>query len=386
MTGGGSGGHITPLLAVAHELKLQQKDAQIIFVGQRGDNFADVAADDKNIDKTYLIEAGKLRRYHGEGIKQLFDFKTLFLNIRDSFKVIVGLWQSFWLLRKLRPDVIFVKGGFVGVPVGLSAAILRIPYITHDSDAVPGLANRIIARWAKKHTVALPKEIYAYPAAKTISVGVPLSHQFVPFSKTEVEKAKIQLGLSGKSRVLLITGGGLGAKRINEAILACAQELLERYKDLTIIHIAGRNHESEVRSEYQKNLLPESFERVVVKGFITNLYLYSGIADVIVTRAGATSLAEFAAQQKACVMVPNPFLTGGHQLKNAKVLENRRAVRVVSEDVLADDDHALMPAVVELLDDHKKAQKLGENLGQLARPDAAEHIAEILLQEAVGND
>lgn len=79
-------------------------------------------------------------------------------------------------------------------------------------------------------------------------------------------------------------------------------------------------------------------------------------------------------------------MTGGHQLKNAKVLENRRAVRVVSEDVLADDDHALMPAVVELLDDHKKAQKLGENLGQLARPDAAEHIAEILLQEAVGND
>jgi UDP-N-acetylglucosamine--N-acetylmuramyl-(pentapeptide) pyrophosphoryl-undecaprenol N-acetylglucosamine transferase len=176
VTGAGSGGHITPVLAVAHELKKQQEDIRIVYIGQKGDSLADVPAADQNIDEVFLIQAGKLRRYHGEGWRQLLDLPTMWKNIRDAGRVVVGLFQSFNLLRKIRPEVIFIKGGFVGVPVGLAAAVLRIPYITHDSDALPGLANRIIAPWAKKHAVGLPKEVYSYPPDKTITVGVPLAH------------------------------------------------------------------------------------------------------------------------------------------------------------------------------------------------------------------
>lgn len=383
MTGGGSGGHITPLLAVAHELKKQRPNLRIVYIGQKGDSLADIPAEDKNIDDVYLIQAGKFRRYHGESFWQhLKDFPTVLKNIRDVFKVFIGLIQSFFLLRKLRPDAIFIKGGFVCVPVGLSAAALRIPYITHDSDALPGLANRIVAPWAKKNTVGLPKEVYTYPPEKTITVGVPLLHHYKPLTKAEQLATKKQLGLPEKGKVLLVTGGGLGALRLNMALEACAEELLNRYADLTIIHVAGRSLEADLRQAYQKQLPKSLQRRMIVKGFVTNLYAYSGIADVVIARAGASSIAEFAAQHKACIVVPNPLLTGGHQLKNAKVWADRGVIKVVKEAILRLDDHALMPPLVDLLDNPEKALQLGKKLGGLAEPDSANRLAMLLLDIA----
>jgi UDP-N-acetylglucosamine--N-acetylmuramyl-(pentapeptide) pyrophosphoryl-undecaprenol N-acetylglucosamine transferase len=354
----------------------------IVYVGQKGDGLSDIPAQDPSIDAVKLVRAGKLRRYHGEGLKQLLDVKTMVKNIRDGFFVLVGLGQSFMLLRELKPAIIFVKGGFVGVPVGLAAAVLRIPYITHDSDALPGLANRIIAPWARKHTVALPKEVYKYPAAKTEAVGVPLAHHFKPFSKKEMQTAREQLDLDPKGKMVLVTGGGLGAQRLNDAVAACMEELLHRYPDLTVVQIAGRANEADLRQYYKKILPPTLQKRVIIKGFITNLYLYSGAADIVVTRAGATSVAEFAAQKKACIVVPNPLLTGGHQLKNAKVLADRKACVLVSEDKLRQDDHALMPALVELLDNPERAIRLGEKLGTFDHGDSARRLAVVLLEEA----
>ncbi len=382
MTGGGSGGHITPLLAVAHELKQQLKDVKIVYIGQKGDGLSDIPAQSEDIDEVHLIQAGKLRRYHGEGLKQLLDLKTMAKNLLDAAYVVIGIWQSLWLLRRLKPSVIFIKGGFVGVPVGLTAAFWRIPYVTHDSDALPGLANRIVAPWAKVHTVALPKEVYNYPADKTVTVGVPLAHHFKPFTAKEVVEARQQIGVPAKGRVLFVTGGGLGALRLNNAVAACLPELLDRYPDLTVLHLAGRNNEADLRQQYKNELSAIQQSRVIVKGFITNLHLYSGAADVIVTRAGATSIAEFAAQHKACVVVPNPLLTGGHQLKNAKVLEDHRAVKLVSEDKLRTDDHALMPALVELFDKPERAKELGEHLGKFAQADSAKQLAMVLLDVA----
>lgn len=380
VTGGGSGGHITPLLAVAHELKQEQPDTEIVFVGQRGDSLGDIPAQDKNIDGVYTVRAGKLRRYHGEGLRQLLDIPTLLKNLRDMVWTIVGLWQSFWLLKQLKPDVVFVKGGFVGVPVGLSAALLRIPYVTHDSDALPGLANRIIAPWARVHAVALPKEVYTYPTDKTVTVGVPLTHQYQSVSATAMYAYRKQLSLEQFGRIVFITGGGLGAQRLNDAVFDCVPDLLRRYPDVGIVQLAGRNQEAGLRQRYKTELSAQEQKRVIVRGFVTNLYAYSGAADVIITRAGATSIAEFAAQAKACIVVPNPLLTGGHQLKNAKVLADRKAVKMVNETVLNHDHRALLPPLVELLDNPDRAQQLGKALATLAAPDAAHHLAMVLLE------
>lgn len=382
MTGGGSGGHITPLLAVAHELKKQQPHCKIVYIGQTGDSLVDVPAADKNIDEVYTIRAGKLRRYHGEGLKQLLDIPTVLLNIRDAFLTLVGIWQSFRLLRKLKPQVVFVKGGFVGVPVGLASAGLRIPYVTHDSDALPGLANRIIAPWAKMHAVALPKEIYSYPASQTITVGVPLAHHFVPVTPELMRQFRKQVGIDEDAKVLLVTGGGLGAQRLNDAVISCVPELMQRYPDLFVVHLAGRTLEAGVRQKYQQELRQRDQERVIVKGFVTNLYAYSGAADVVVARAGATSSAELAAQAKACVIVPNPLLSGGHQLKNAKVLADRKAARMVSEEHLNHDHHALMPPLVDLFDHPEKAAALGKKFHELVEPDSAKRLSVVLLDVA----
>ena len=380
MTGGGSGGHITPLLAVAHELKKTNSAVEIDYIGQLGDSLGDIPAQHESIDNTYTVRAGKLRRYHGEGWHQLLDFPTLLKNIKDIWWVFVGFWQSLALLRRIKPDVLFVKGGFVGVPVGLAAAVLRIPYVTHDSDALPGLANRIIAKWARLHAVAMPKEVYSYPAAKTITVGVPISHEYHVMAAAETADWKHQLGLPTKGRVLFVTGGGLGAQRMNNAVVDCAHDLLYRYKDLVIIHLAGRALEAEVRQQYKKQLPSDMQKHVAVKGFITNLHQYSGVADVVITRAGGTIMAELAAQAKACVVVPNPLLTGGHQLKNAQVLADRKAIALMPENKLMADHGALMPVLVDLLDNPQKAHHLGQQLHKMAQADAAHRLAVVLLE------
>lgn len=384
MTGGGSGGHITPALAVAHELKQLRPDVRITYVGQTGDSLGDIPENDKNIDHVVNVRAGKFRRYHGEGWKQLLDVATLFKNLRDAVWVLVGIWQSFWLLGKVKPDVIFTRGSFVSVPVCLAAALRGVPYITHDSDAIPSLANRIIAPWAKVHAVALPKEVYAYPAEKTVTVGVPISHRFHELSEGQMKALRARLGLGKAGKVLFMTGGGNGAERLNRALMGCVPDLLERYPDLWIVHITGRDLEADIRQRYRQFLALGDKKRVEVMGFVTNLHEYSGAADVVLTRAGMTSLAEFAAQAKACVVVPNPQLTGGHQLKNAKVLADRKAIRLVNEEVVNDDPHALMSPLTDLLDDPAKAKVLGHKLSQLAQPNSAHLLAMVLLEVVEG--
>jgi len=385
VTGGGSGGHITPVLATAHELKKLRPGIQIDYIGQTGDSLGDVPEQDPNIDHVYTVRAGKFRRYHGEGLQQLLDVATLYKNLRDAMWVVVGIWQSFRLLGKLKPDVILTRGSFVSVPVCLAAALRGIPYITHDSDALPSLANRIIAPWARAHAVALPKEIYRrYPPQKTVTVGVPISHRYHPLDAADIGAVREQLQLPVEGKVLCVTGGGLGAMRLNAATVACVPELLTRYPDLYVVHIAGRLDEDNIRRQYKQELAPKDLHRVIVKGFVANLYNYSGAADVIVTRAGGTSMAEFAAQAKPIVVVPNPQLTGGHQLKNAQVLADRKAVRLVSESVLNDDQRALLPPITDLLDHPDKAAVLGRKLATFARPNAAHLLAMVLLEVAEG--
>lgn len=384
MTGGGSGGHITPVLAVAHELKRHDPHAEVIYVSQTGDPLADVPAGDANIDRVYSVRAGKFRRYHGEGLKQLLDIKTMYLNLRDAIFVLVGLWQSYRLLGRVRPDVIFTRGSFVSVPVCLAARWRRIPYVTHDTDAIPGLANRIIASGAQLHAVALPKEVYAYPPDKTVTLGVPVSRQYTLLTAGEQRKTREQLHLDGAGRILLVTGGGNGSRALNNAVADCMPSLLARYKDLLVVHIAGRLEEATLRQQYKQLLDPAEQRRVIVKGFIQNMYQYSGVADVVITRAGGTTMAELAIQHKACIVVPAAFLSGGHQLKNAKVLADRKAVKLVDETYLHDDHGALMPALTELFDHPAKAAALGEKLGTFAQPDAANHLAVVLLKIAAG--
>jgi UDP-N-acetylglucosamine--N-acetylmuramyl-(pentapeptide) pyrophosphoryl-undecaprenol N-acetylglucosamine transferase len=381
VTGGGSGGHITPILAVARELKKQHPDVRIVYVTHTGDPYDDIPAGDPNVDEIQYIRAGKFRRYHGEGIEQLFDYRTMWLNLRDALYILIGIWQSFWLLRKIRPAIIFTRGSFVSVPVCLSAALQRIPYVTHDSDAIPSLTNRIVSRWAAVHAVALPEELYPYPIDKTVMVGVPISPDYRYVDDDLRHKYKEELNLGGYEEVLLVTGGGLGSRAVNGAVIVNATHLLQRYPGMAIVHITGREHEAEVREAYKAALNPEAFSRVIVKGFVTDMYRYSGSANLVIARAGATNLAELAVQAKPSIIVPAPQLTGGHQLKNTAALKAQGAIIEMTEDQL-EQEQRLTAVVSDLFDNPAKLQQLSRQFAGLARPDAAREIAAMLFQRS----
>jgi UDP-N-acetylglucosamine--N-acetylmuramyl-(pentapeptide) pyrophosphoryl-undecaprenol N-acetylglucosamine transferase len=382
LTGAGSGGHITPILAVAAELKRLRPDARVIYIGQRGDRLGDIPAGHASIDEVFTVRAGKFRRYNGKGLKQLLDIPTTLKNIRDVFYVLAGIYQSWRILRQLRPDVIFIKGGFVGVPVGLAVAWLRLPYVTHDSDAIPGLANRIISRWAARHAVALPSEVYSYPAGKTVMTGIPLQADFEPVDAKLQQRYRAGLKLPAKAKVLFVIGGGLGAQRVNQAVATAVPHLLREFPDLYVVHGAGRANEVGLKDQYAAKLSPAEQGRLQVFGYITDVYRYSGAADVIITRAGATNLAEFALQGKACVVVPSPFLAGGHQLKNAQYLADQGAALVLDEAGLAADPNRLAQQVSDLLNDPDKQRQLAARLAKFAKPKATRELARLILDQA----
>lgn len=382
LTGGGSGGHITPILAVAAELKRLDAGNHIIYIGQTGDGLGDIPAKDPNIDEVFTVRAGKFRRYHGEGWKQLLDLPTLFKNLRDAVYVLIGLVQSWRLLRQLHPAVIFVKGGFVGVPVGLAAAQLRIPYITHDSDAIPGLANRIIARWATMHAVALPVELYAYPTDKTVATGIPLQAAFRPVTTKLQQQYRHEIGIPVQSKMLFVIGGGLGAQRINQAVAEAIPHLLHEFRDLHVVQSVGRANLDEIQAHYQQSLTEVEQGRVTVHGYMNDVYRYGGAADIVITRAGATNLAEFALQGKACIVIPSPFLTGGHQLKNAQYLAEQGAAAVLQQTDLEADPLRLAKQVSDLLHHPKHQKALGVGLAAFAKPNATKDLARLIMEQA----
>ena len=379
LTGGGSGGHIMPVLAVAAALKLADPSLKLVYVGQHGDRLADIPAQDKNIDKVYTIRAGKFRRYHGLGWRQSFDVKTLVLNVRDLAYIITGFLQSLRLMRAVRPAVIFTRGGFVSVPVALAGKLCGVPYITHDSDSTPSLANRMIAPWACVHAVALPAELYPYPPAKTVTTGVPIDEHYKPVTNSDRLANRQSVGLPANGKLLLITGGGNGAHALNQIIAINARALLARFSDLTIVHIAGRSLEQAVTAKYDGLLaVPNHRARVLVKGFVPDLYKYSAAADVIIARGGATNLAEFAAQAKACIIIPSPQLAWN--VKNAQVLAERRAVVVLAEPQ-AQQQGRLVKTITELLANPQKRNELATTLQQYSYPDAAYQLASILIEQ-----
>jgi len=380
MTGGGSGGHITPLLSLARELKHQEPNCQIIYIGHKGDQFDSLHTSGHDFDFMAFVNAGKFRRYHGESVlSHLLDFKTLVLNLRDFFRVIKSTADAWRILSRTQPDVLFVKGGFVSVPVGIAAHFKRIPIITHDSDTIGGLANRIVSRWAVVHATGMPADLYNYEPGTVKYVGIPLDEHIKPVTHDQQQKFKQEIGLSDEPKVLLITGGGNGSKRLNDLTLAASKQLLNSDPHLNIIHITGRSHLDSVKKSYGDTLMPGQLHRVHMFGFVTDFYKYTGAADLIVSRAGASAVAEFAAQAKACVIIPSPFLAAGHQLKNAEYLKRESAVEVLDEQVTGKD---FSTTVLALLKNDKQRLKLATNLHKLAKPGAAEKLAQIVLSLA----
>ncbi len=323
----------------------------------------------------YLL-SGKFRRYHNQSIfERIFDLKTIFLNIRDLVKISLGIVQGIFLLRKLKADSILLKGGSVSVPAGIGARLAGVLTITHDSDAILGVSNRIGGKHAKYHTTAMPVANIGYSEGKMIHVGLPISDNFRHYSDREVESIKHRLEIPVKSKVLLITGGSNGAKRLNDWCAEALPEILDKNPDVYVIFVHGRSKKVDIETSAKDK------KRVMMVDFTDEMHNFGAIADIIVTRAGATTIAEFSAQSKALILVPNPDLTGGHQLKNAKLYADKSAVVLFTEEQFKNSPEQFIETVNDLLNDPEERQRLGRNL-QRMNPDipAAKILAELLIE------
>lgn len=343
---------------------------------ERGSKFVDLTRNSQLFNSRHYIFAGKLRRYHGQSwFRRSLDVRTNLFNLRDAFLLLVGVWQAIWLLKRLRPDVIFIKGGFVGVPVGLAAALWRIPFVTHDSDALPGLANRLVGRWACLHATGMPPQFYTYPTAKIRYVGVLVGETYRPVTEQLQAQYRQQLNLPTTALVVTITGGSLGAQRLNRVVCQIAPALLEQFPQLYIIHQVGRGNQR-VYGLY-------AHPRLQVFEFLNNMQCYTGAADVVITRAGTTAVAELGVQGKAIIVVPNPLLTEGHQLKNAHYWAEQQAAVVVGEaDLQASQGQVLSQALAQLLSQPGLRRQLGQHLQAITIPDATDRLVKLLLDIA----
>jgi UDP-N-acetylglucosamine--N-acetylmuramyl-(pentapeptide) pyrophosphoryl-undecaprenol N-acetylglucosamine transferase len=281
----------------------------------------------------------------------------------------------------MRPDVVFLKGGYVCLPVGVAARFLRIPYIIHDSDAAPGLANRLLSKKATKIATGMPLKYYKYDEERAEWTGIPVSEEFKPAGVVKQRKYKKELGFDTDAPLTVVTGGSLGAKNINFAVREILPEML---KKSSVLLVAGRERYPEMLDlkkyeEWEKGVLCSNFRMLE---FSSEMWKLFAAADLVISRAGASTMTELSAMAKAVIMVPNYKLPGYHQVKNAEVYEKAKAAVIVEDLKMSEDPELLYKAIKKLLNDPEKCAELSKNLKKFSKDNAAENLANTVISVA----
>lgn len=368
---------MTPVVAVLDELSKQTDLVDVQFVCDKA-----FIVQAKGIIShapmpiaTHIISAGKLRRYkHFRFWHYLIHPSVMAQNLLDIGKIFIGVLQSIKLLRSYKPDVIFLKGGYVCLPIGFAARVCRIPMVIHDSDVRPGLTNRILAPRADKIATGYPVDYYPYDQAKTTYTGVPINANFTTISSEKQQKIKQHLRLSARTPMVVAIGGGLGAQSINNAIIEALPKLAGVGAHAYIVAGKGNYDAVKAASEHYHNVTVLDF---LSEGLVTLL----AAADVVVARASATSLQELAGLGKPAIIVPSKAL--GDQHMNAAVYQKADAA-VVMSDTEIEKPGSLGKEIVGLLHSQQRRDELARNIHEFARPHAARDVATIIRELSEG--
>jgi UDP-N-acetylglucosamine--N-acetylmuramyl-(pentapeptide) pyrophosphoryl-undecaprenol N-acetylglucosamine transferase len=361
-TGGGTGGHLFPIIAVARELKKikdmpDKKTLEMLFVGPETLGGETLAKEDIAVVN---ILAGKLRRYFSGH------------NFLDIFRVIVGFFQSLIILFSFMPNVVFSKGGFGSVPAVLVAWLYGIPVLVHESDSVPGLSVKITSLFAKRIAISFPRAATFFPPRKTALLGNPVRSDLFGGSK---EQAKVLFGLSGDKPLILILGGSQGAKSINDVVFLALKGLLEKYE---IIHQCGQDNLEDLKTLIGNNM-PAGYH---LFPFLDEPQMKQALAaaDLIVSRAGSGSIFEIADSAKPSILVPLPDSAGDHQKTNAFDYATTGATLVLQQENLT--PNFLLDRVGAMLGNPDLLGKMSAAAKTFAKPEADKVIAEELLSIA----
>lgn len=364
-TGGGSGGHFYPIIAVAekiNELAIQEKVLELELIYISDTPYDERALADNSI-KFIELESGKQRTYFS------------ILNYLDIFKTFFATIKAIFMLYSIYPDVVFSKGGYPSVPVTIAARILRIPVFIHESDSVPGRANIMASKWAKRIAISYEEAIKYFPKDKTAFVGNIVRKEV---RKPLKDGAFEYLKLRSSFPVILVIGGSQGAKIINDTLMDALPELVTKYQ---IIHQTGvKNFESiEIisgvvlkDSELKNNYYPYPYLNKLA------IRMSAGVASVIVSRAGANSIGEIASWAKPSIIIPITNSNGNHQRNNAYNYARTGACTVIEEVNLS--PNLLIGEIDRIINDKSIIEKMTEATKKFVYPDAEEKIAKEIIK------
>lgn len=355
--GGGSGGHFYPLIATAEALRVQQPNAELFYIGPTAFNADELKAN--NIRHLYC-PAGKLRRY------------ISFQNFVDIFKTIGGLFVALYTLFVWYPDVIFSKGGYTSVPILLIARFYRIPVVIHESDSKPGRANVLAKNFARYIGIAYKEVAPFFPADKTALVGIPIRTVI----RTIDPDPFTTLGIPRDLPLIYVTGGSLGAERINDLILRSLQNLLPEFR---VFHQTGTELEGTVIQTAQSLITnPLLLDRYYVKGSLpaSTVAALLDAASIIITRAGSTTLFEIAVHGKPSIVIPIPEEVSHDQRTNAYAYARTGAASVLEEGNLT--NNLLVAEIQSIMSDQARYTAMQQAAVNFANPNAADIIAQKL--------
>ncbi len=368
-TGGGTGGHIFPLIAVIEEIKnLLRNNEKLKFwyIGPKNKYFIPLLSE-QGI-KIKIIFSGKWRRY--------WEIKAFFQNILDIFKFLIGFFQSLFLLHSIKPDLIFSKGGYGSLPVVIAGFFKKIPIFLHESDITCGFSNKILAKFSKKIFISF-HETKGLPKEKLIFTGNPIRKVLL---KGAEEKKEFSLNLTEEKPILLVLGGSQGAQRINELIFQILPEILNEFE---IIHQVGIENFKKFKERISLKLKNSFLKRYYHPIGFLNVkelgFCYSK-ADLIINRAGSGSIFEISAFGKPSILIPLPESAQNHQLENARYYEKRGACVVLEEKEIT-TPFILLKKIRELKNDPERLKEMSKKAKEFSQIEAGKKIAEIILKE-----
>lgn len=354
ISGGGTGGHIFPALAIADEFRRRHPDAQVLFVGAKG-----------RMEMKRVPEAGyKIIGLWISGIQRKLSLSNLLLPV----KVMMSYINARRILKSFRPHAVVGTGGYASGPILLAATRMGIPALIQEQNSYAGLANRQVAGKVQRICVAYENMERYFPAEKIRLTGNPVRRDLLHLQEKRAS-AFIHFGFSSSVKTLFVMGGSLGARTINESIRLGIDKILD--SGIQLIWQCGNLY----YEEYDEWLKAFDRRKIRLYGFLREMDLAYAAADVVISRAGAIAVSEISVAGKAAILVPSPNVAEDHQTKNAKVLADRGAALLIADE---DARTRLVDEALHLLFDEHRANTMSKNILALAKPHATEHIVDEL--------
>ena len=353
LSGGGTGGHIYPAIAIANELKLRFPDAEFLFVG---------AKDKMEMQK--VPQAGyKIKGLWIAGLQR----KLTLQNLMFPFKLTSSLWVSRKIIKAFKPNVVIGTGGFASGPLLQMANMLKIPTLIQEQNSYPGITNKLLSKKANTICVAYENLERFFPKDKIVFTGNPVRQDLLEIDSKRNEALK-HFNLDPNKKTLLVLGGSLGARRLNQLIEKEIYNLVS--KDIQIIWQCGKLY-------YQDYKHFSDEELIQVVAFIDRMDLVYAAADFIISRAGASSVSELCLVGKPVIFIPSPNVAEDHQTKNARAIVDKKGAIIIKESEL---DSSFEPIFSNLISNENLQKELSENIKKLAKPNATKDIVEEIVK------